>query len=138
MKACLEIELIGDSVRYINNLFRDIVNKEIPGLGTATFGNYPPSGWVAEISGFDHVYKYKREFLRFKKDYSRANRKGDRVFAEYILESGKIYDVKKNGKNRFFCIVTDEGLIKKLDESEVEEWLRNQSELTCLQQPETE
>jgi hypothetical protein len=62
--------------------------------------------------------------LRYRKDYSRSNSKGSRgVFAEYILESEKIYDVRDN-KRRFFCKVTDEGDIVHIDESEVRELLK--------------
>lgn len=128
MKAFLEIELIGDNVCQMCKLYRNITDEMIPGLGGATFGSIPPSGWVAEIKGFDSKYKYVRHFLRYKKDYSRSNSKGSRgVYAEYLLESGKIYDIKDN-KQRYFCIVNEEGNILHLDESEVISWLKNRSE----------
>lgn len=127
MKNILEIELIGDNVSQLCRLYRTVTNEAIPGLGDMTFGSMPPSGWVAEITGFDPIYKYKRNFLRYKKDYSRSNSKGSRgVFAEYLLESEKIYDVKDN-KRRFFCKVTENGDIKHVKEEEVVEWLKNTS-----------
>lgn len=129
MKAVLEIELVGDNIVQEMRLWRRLGDDLMPGIGTMIFGKYPPSGWVAEISGFDERYKYKRNFLRCKKDYSRANSKGSRgVYAEYILDEGKIYEVK-NRKKRYFCKVVDWKIVK-IDESEVIEWLKSRSEST--------
>lgn len=129
MKAILEIELIGDNIRQEMKLWTNIGNMAMPGLGDMTFGSYPPSGWIAEITGFDSKYKYARSFLKFKKDYSRANSKGSRgVYAEYILDEGKIYDVKDR-KQRYFCKV-DNWQIVRIDELEVKEWLKSRSEST--------
>jgi len=134
MKAYLEIELFGENTRQMFKLWENIINMGAPGLGTITFGGMPSSGWVAEITGFDPKYKYARNFLKRKLNYSRANSVGSRgVFAEYILESGKIYEVKckKSWQNseRYFCTVNQDGDIVKLDESEIQEWLRNHSSL---------
>mgnify|MGYP001482488234 FL=1 len=123
MKAYLEIELFGEDARQMMRLWEAIGNMASPGLGTATFGGMPPSGWVAEITGFDQKYKYARKFLKRKLDYSRANSKGSRgVYAEYILESGKIYDVKQQISwkrvHRYFCTVNQDGDIVILSESE--------------------
>lgn len=127
MKAFLEIELRGDNIRQSAKIAQYIGNEIMPGLGSSIFG-IPPSGWVAEITGFDDKYKYNRQFLRFKKDYSRTNSKGSRgVYAEYILDSGKIYDVKEH-KDRYFCTVDDGGNIIKLTEEEVIECLKVRSE----------
>ncbi|NLW48787.1 MAG: hypothetical protein GXY86_15850 [Firmicutes bacterium] len=126
MKAILEIELIGDNIVQEMRMWTRLGNDLIPGSGSATFGSCPPSGWVAEITGFDLQYKYARTFLKFKKDYSRANSKGSRgVYAEYILEEEKIYDVK-DSKQRYFCKV-DNWQIVLINESEVREWLKNHS-----------
>ena len=125
MIAYLEIELIGDNIVQTCKFFKNLTNHLVPGLGTVTFGGEGPSGWVAEITGSDPKYKYVRKFLRYKKDYSRSNSKGSRgVYAEYILETGKIYDVKNN-KRRYFCKVDDDGDIIQIDESEVKEWIKN-------------
>lgn len=143
MKAYLEIELFGEDARQMMRLWEAIGNMAFPGLGTATFGGMPPSGWVAEITGFDQKYKYARKFLKRKLDYSRANSKGSRgVYAEYILESGKIYDVKQQISwkrvRRYFCTVNQDGDIVILSESEVVEWLKSRSESTSLPQPGSE
>lgn len=124
MKAFIEIELRGDDVRQFIKLYSN-VSKEL--IGFNAFGNFPASGWVAEITGTDPKFKYQRKFLRCKKDYSRANSKGSRgVYAEYILESGKIYDVKEHN-DRYFCKVNKAGTIIRLDEEDVKEWLKNTS-----------
>jgi hypothetical protein len=123
MKAILEIELFNDGTRQELKMWKNIGNAYVPGLGTITFGGMPPSGWVAEITGFDPKYKYARTFLKFKKDYSRANSKGSRgIFAEYILEEGKIYDVEQQvtwkRSKRYFCTVKDWKIVE-IDEMEV-------------------
>jgi hypothetical protein len=129
LKAILEIELIGDNIVQEMRMWTRLGNNLIPDIGSAVFGRCPPSGWVAEITGFDPQYKYARTFLKFKKDYSRANSKGSRgVYAEYILDEGKIYDVKNN-KQRYFCKV-DNWQIVRIDETEVKEWLKSRSEST--------
>lgn len=122
MKAFIELEL------------KEINEKELHRLygfegrpGTGKIFKSIASSWAAEITGQDSKYKYQRKFLRRKKDYSRSNpRKLSGIYAEYILESGKIYEIK-NFKNRYFCAVSDDGDIIKIMESEVIEWLRNHS-----------
>lgn len=143
MKAYLEIELFGEDARQLYRLWESIGNMVFPSLGSVVFGGMPPSGWVAEITGFDQKYKYARKFLKRKLDYSRANSKGSRgVYAEYILESGKIYDVKqqisRKRVHRYFCTVNQDGDIVILSESEVVEWLKSRSESTSLPQPGSE
>jgi len=130
MKAYLEIELFGDDVRQLNKLYRNLSNELLPGIGDVTFGNTPSSGWVAEITGFDPKYKYLRNFLKYKKEYSRSNSKGSRgIMAEYILESGHIYQVKSqtSWKNvdKYFCIVSNDGDIIKITEEDVIDQLRS-------------
>jgi len=94
---------------------------------------YPSSSWVAEITGLDEKYKYKRKFLPAKKDYRDANKNASEgVTAEYILASGHIYEVKHSitryQAERYFCTVSDNGEILKLTEQEVIDWLKNISE----------
>lgn len=124
MKIYFELELRGDDVRQLGKMYSYLGNEVMPGLGTALF-KIPPSAWVAEITGLDHKYKYKRNFLPYKKDYSRSNSVGSRgVYAVYILETGKIYEIKDH-KDRYYCTVTDNGNIVRLSEDEVKEWLKN-------------
>ncbi len=126
MKAFLELELRGDNTRQFAKMYEYIGNDVSPGLGTSIF-HIPATSWVAEITGTDQKYKYARRFLGYKKDYSRSNSKGSRgLYAEYILESDRIYDVK-DFKNRYFCTVNEEGDIKRLTETEVQEWVKNHS-----------
>lgn len=137
MKAILEIELIGDNTVQEMRMWRRLGDELIPGTGTAIFGGCPPSGWVAEIVNFHEKFKYERKFLKFKKDYSRANSKGSRgVYAEYILEDDKIYDVKNN-KQRYFCKVEDWKIVK-ITEEEVIEWLNEHWESMYMKQQNNE
>lgn len=124
MKIILELELRGDDVRQYAKMYKYLGNEVIPGLGTSIF-HVPASAWAAEVTGVDPKYKFKREFLRFKKDYSRSNSVGSRgVYAIYILEAGHIYDIKEF-KDRYYCTVDDTGNIIRLSESEVMEWLNS-------------
>lgn len=124
MKIYIELELRADDVREMSKMYKYIGNEVAPGLGTALF-SIPPSSWVAEITGTDTKYKFKRQFLPFKKDYSRANSVGSRgVYANYILESGHVYDIKDN-KERYYCQVLNDGQIVRMTESGVLDWLSN-------------
>lgn len=136
MKAVLEIELRGDNSVQLWKLFRMQLNDALPAMGDVALGSMPPAGWVAEIIGIDKKYKYARKFLRYKKDYSRSNSVGSRgVFAEYILESGKLYDVKEWDK-RYFCTVdSNTGAIVKIKDGEVNSWIKSASESTSMTPP---
>lgn len=130
MKALLRLEIIGDDTNRLMKFYKNIFNDCIPGLGDFVIGKTPPSCWVAKIIGFDDKYKYSRCFLKSKKDYTHANSKGSRgVYAEYILESGVIYEVYEKVSHkravRYFCTVSDAGDIIQLSEKEVIDWLSN-------------
>jgi hypothetical protein len=109
----------------------------IPGLGDLVFGKAPSGTWVAEITGFDPKFKYARKFLRYKKEYSRSNSAGSRgVYAEFTLESGKMYEIKHrvswNKSERYFAKVTDDGDIVEIDEAEVIAWLKAKSQSASM------
>lgn len=126
MKAVLSIELRGDNVRQLWKLGTWKCNQIEPGLGEKVLGLMPPSAWCAQITGRDKVFRYARKFLPFKKDYSSANSKGSRgVMAVYVLDEGRVYDVKEH-RDRYFCAVKDWEVVK-IDESEVEQWLNSHS-----------
>lgn len=125
-KAQIKIEAIGDDVDQLLRFFTGLTNALEPGLGDVTFGKPKKSYWVAQITGVDPKYKYARTFLRGKKDYAHANRKGSRgVYVYYLLESGNVYEVKKSSKRRFFCIVDDEGDIIEVDKEYVDQWIND-------------
>lgn len=91
----------------------------------------PNRYWVAEITGHSSEYKYERRFLPCKKDYSEANSTGTRgVYAYYILEEGKVYEVSSpqswRHTDRYFCTVQGGELIR-LSTEEVEQWLKDLS-----------
>ena len=140
MPKVLKIECIGDDTDQYTKLYRGITNHLFPGLGDLTFGKMPKRYWVAEIKGFCDKFKYTREFLRSKKDYSQANSVGSRgVFAYYILEENKVYEVKSpktwKHSDRYFCTVIG-GEIFELTQEEVDTWLKNNLASMCLLQPE--
>lgn len=132
MKAQIKIEAVGDNTHQWFRLWTGILDSGAPGLGETVLGKIPRRYWVARITGHHPQYKYEREFLRGKKDYTHANSKGSRgVFVYYLLESGLVYEVKKRS-DRFFCIVNDDGDIIKVTKGYVEQWISDHSGLACL------
>lgn len=134
MKSSLKIECIGDDQDYLIKIasaqITEAFNKN---LSDAVIGKFPARYFVAEILGFHKKYKFERRFLKFNKDYSEANSKGSRgVYAHYILESDKIYDVKSPISwkycERYFCSVSEFGFIYYLTEDEVIECLKSRLE----------
>lgn len=130
MKAQIKIEAVGDDVDQMLRFFSTMTNDLVPGLGDMTFGTNngkpKPSYWVAQIIGVHPVFKYERKFIKGKKDYSQANRKGSRgVFVYYLVESGNVYEVKRSSKRRYFCIVDEEGSIQEVNKEYVDQWIND-------------
>ena len=131
MKTSLKIECIGDNNTQFLNFWKSASTKMISGkLTKSIFGNIPLGWFVAEILGFHPQFNYERKFLRYKKSYKNANSTGSRgVYAFYILESDKIYDVKSPyswaKSHRYFCTVGNDGEIKILTKEEVDQCLKN-------------
>jgi hypothetical protein len=125
MKAILKLELYDDSTRiFVRDLTRFTDGITGKGTGRIILGSMPSSVWVAEITGRDPKYQYARRFLRYKKDYSQSNSKGTRgIYAVYIIDDGRIYEVKDN-KEQYFCVVQN-WEIRQVDLEYVEVWLRN-------------
>ena len=128
MKATIKIEAIGDNADAMLRTWRDITDSLVPGLGAATFGYIPKNYWVAEIMGKDPKYKYRRIFLRGKKDYTHSNSQGSRgIYIWYTLESGRVYEVNKpvswKHNLRYFCRVDENGDVIKIDQEEIEQWI---------------
>lgn len=130
MKSTLKLELVGDSIRQQFKLSKWKADQVFTGLGQVAFGSIPSSSWVAEIIGFHAKFKYDRKFLNCKKDYSHTNSKGSRgVYAWYILESGRYYEIKEaiswSARRRYFVKVDVDGTILEVEEDEVSEWLKD-------------
>jgi hypothetical protein len=84
--------------------------------------------WLAEITGLDDKYKFKRTFLNGSIDFSESNKSGNAgVKLYFIIEDDKIYQLReKSGKKEFkyfFKMVNGEEV--KLQEEEVIECLKN-------------
>lgn len=81
--------------------------------------NHQPSGgkeWVAEITGRDPKYTFKREFLNaVSRDWSYSGKTGT---TSYELEPGKIYEVNEPWKGRRFVEIQN-GELKTLNTEEV-------------------
>jgi len=84
--------------------------------------------WVCEITGIDPQYKYKRVFVRGKKDYSSANSIGSRgIYRYFMLEENHVYEAFERtswkSSRRYFCRA-EQGDVIKMSEEEVLEWLK--------------
>lgn len=130
MKATLKLEVFGDNTRQHLKLWESVVNEVLPGVGSALIGKYPSSCWVAEIVGPDAKFGFDRQFVKPRKDYSKANSVGSRgVYNWYVIESGRYYEVKEQTSwrrgDRYFIKVTENGDVQRVAKSEVEQWLKN-------------
>jgi hypothetical protein len=128
--ASLVLEWIGFDTYQEMKGFRRLTNEMIPGAGDRIIGTVPASAWVAELRGRHHKYTFERSFLRGKIDYSKANSKGSRgVEVHFVLYPGKYYEVSNptswRRTDRYFCRVTDDGEIVRIDRSEVLECLKS-------------
>lgn len=125
MKASLKIEAIGDDTEQ----FISHIRKLSRSLARDFIGEIPRRSWCAEVTGRDPRYGYQRVFLRCKKDYRESNSKGSRgVYKLYILESGEhVYEVSNpvswRNTDRYFCRVTDDGDIVRIEQKEVDVWI---------------
>lgn len=142
MKATLKVEAIGDNTYQYMRLWIGILNDGALGLGDA-IGAPKPDYWVAMIVGFDKKFGYSRQFLKAKKDYAKANAKGSRgVFLWFFLESGYVYEVSapKNWKklDRYFCTVTDDGDIQRVNKEFVDQWIKDHSASQLMKPPSNE
>lgn len=134
MKASLKLECVGDYLTHSFELNKRITAEVLtPGIAEAVFGKIPSRFFVAEITGFDPKYQYTRRFLPCKKDYKDASSNGNRrIYAYYLLDDGKIYDVLEpvswKKSRRYFCTITTDGDFKILTKQEVDQCLRSRSE----------
>ena len=82
--------------------------KEVTAQNMVLKVNHQPSGgkeWVAEITGRDPKYTFKREFLNaVARDWSYSGKTGT---TSYELEPGKIYEVNEPWKGRRFVKIQD-------------------------------
>jgi hypothetical protein len=129
VKASLSIELIGDDTTQFMRLRQKELDRAFGrGAGKWLIGAFPSRAWCAEIMGRDTHYGLARRFLPRKKDYRTSNRVGSRgVIAYYVLESGHVYEVSAplswHRIDRYFCRVTDDGVIVRLSQEEFDTWL---------------
>jgi hypothetical protein len=129
MKATIGIELIGDNYNQSMKLWSKVADQVQEGLGSSVFGGSIRTPWVAEITGFHEKYKFNRKFLNGNKSYKSSNSDGSRgVYIWYILESGRIYEIKKyiswKKSERYFVKISSGGDLVKVTEEAVTKWLK--------------
>lgn len=131
MKATIALEYIGESSDSRLALWTGILNELKDSLGRAVIGNpRPRKPWVAELTGINEKFGYERTFLPANWDRRHANGTHSRgVELWFILESGHIYQVHvpTSWRNtaRYFCTVSDAGEVVRINESLVQQWLKN-------------
>lgn len=129
----LELEAINDNAVQISKLMGARLDAAICSghIKANHHGHFDllPRQWVAEITGTDPKFGFKRAFLRGKKGYSRANSVGSRgIYFVYLLEEGRIYEVNSpvswKRDVRYFCRYMD-GRKNVLSKEEVLQCLKS-------------
>ena len=134
MKATIKLEYIGEAQDARLSMYGKMIDQVSDGLGKKVIGNTRlRQPWVAEITGNDQKFGFKREFLKGNWQRKRSNGNGSRgTEIWFMLESGKLYEVKSpvswRSVDRYFCTVTDDGDIDKLTETEAKKWLKDHLE----------
>lgn len=130
MKASLRLEYIGasnwDAINRIDRMsvafglhrpdpFEQCEYMNMPGPRVMSYRLEDGAWFATNVSG--------------KRDYRNANSKGTRgVFMCYILDEGMLYRVKEptswRSSNQYFCIVTNNGEVVKLDKEGALQWAK--------------
>lgn len=86
-----------------------------------------PRCWVAQITGYDSRYGYKREFVSpSKMDFSQANSAKSRgVYAIYKLEPGvyEVSDPQSWQRTERYFVKVDAGQAQRISEDELRRWM---------------
>jgi predicted phosphoadenosine phosphosulfate sulfurtransferase len=92
-------------------------------LRATFFGDGKRRPWVAEITGPDERYGYRRRFLRPARDWSESDRKGRDVRLWYALRDGRLYEVQEHVKahelRRYFA-ATRGGTVAEIPKDELD------------------
>lgn len=130
MKAVLSLEFVGYNADQALRHFNCVADATgLPGRRESA-GLRP---WVAEVTGVDSVFGLKRSFVDGRIDFAESNGKMSRgVMLHFVLESGRCYEVKARRSwsswDRYFCHVTDDGDIERIDKEAVLAWAKSESE----------
>lgn len=134
MKATIKLEYIGEAQDARLSMYNKMIDQVSDGLGKKVTGNTRPrQPWIAEIAGIDSKFGFKREFLKGNWQRKRSNGTGSRgTELWFTVESSKLYEVKSpvswRSIDRYFCIITEIGDIKKITEIEAKKWLKDHLE----------
>lgn len=118
----LRLECIGDN-GY--KAIRDIADVDL-------------SPWVAQITGYDPTYFYRRHFIRGNKDYSEGNSIGSRGVYLYFSLGDGIYEVKEHkswGRTIRYFLRVHEGQATEITTGEVGMWLNRNRNLQSTSTP---
>lgn len=129
LRAALSLEVIGDDTLALLRQTQQTAGM-VSGPVAASF--FAPgrdaSPWAARLNGVTIGGKFRREFLRGQKDYSRANSIGSRgVYLHYSLPPG-VYQVheKTAWQNfRTYFLLSQAGRTQEITRQEAVVWLKN-------------
>lgn len=88
-----------------------------------------PDPWVARITDHDERFGYKRNFVNGIDDYTYASTSGARGIWRYFALRPSVYEINEivswRYSRRYFVIVDNNGDWFEVEQSEVDEWLKN-------------
>lgn len=127
--GAVSLEVIGDDTLALLRQTQATVGR-VSGLAAASL--FAPgrdaSPWVARLRGIRSSGKFRREFLRGKKDYSGANSIGSRgVFLNFALPPG-VYQVHQKiawSNSRTYFALSQDGTVCEITQEEAAAWLES-------------
>ena len=130
MLTYVRLERVGGSNRTIHH---EMIRHAAP--ETAHLFKFPNTQpWIARITGLCDKYKYRREFIRARRNYHSANSAGTRgIYYEFYFEASPhdVFEVwhKPSWKRaeRYFCRFVN-GEPVRISEDQVCQSLNNHSE----------
>jgi len=119
MKTTIKIEIIGHN--YYQRSNKKNISALIHSIDVLRITN---SHFIAKIVKNKSKVSIKKIYLKGKKDYTDSNSTGSRgIYEWFILECGCVYEIKKpvtwKHTDMFFCYVTGDGNIQKIEEDEI-------------------
>lgn len=88
-----------------------------------------PRPWVARLTALDDRWQFKREFIKGVYDYTYARSTGSRGIYLYFALAPGCYEVYRviswKHEERYFCQVTKDGDMRRIDRQEVIECLKS-------------
>jgi len=131
MRAVLRLEAIGDNWRWYARQLEQgkIRNPHLrDNINAIRYGQKRHRPWVARIQGTDDRWDFKREFVQGPRDYTYADKLGERGIYEYFYLQPGLYEINDpialGESRRYFARVNDDSLTE-INREELLECLTN-------------